>query len=513
MRLKGVHVPARSTAGRAFARRARWWQLIPASAVAAALGAAVTVAAQGATATGGEAAGAQPVGSASRAPAALGTGVVDPAVKPYLDPKQLSAVPVGPGDVSKPVRMVLTSAGVTTALDDSGIPEVALEAYRRAAAALAASDAACHLPWQLVAAIGRVESDDGRFGGAMLLPDGYGTRPIYGIPLDGRAGVALVRDTDGGRLDGDPGFDRAVGPMQFIPSTWAVDGVDGNGDGKKDPNNIFDATLAAADYLCAGGGDMANRAQEAAAVLRYNDADEYVRVVLALAASYEHGDFATVPTAGPVGTGGNGGGSTPGTPSSPRAEAPAPTKAPVQSASQAPAQTPTPQPTAPSSPATAADPTVNPTETPTEGPSGEPATTAPATPAPTDTTETGPTPSGQPSQAPVPSATPPFHAGQTANIGWAPAMRQVVVKLLAAPKAAPAQPVGPAHPGPRPAGASTHPARKTTAPNHGWPPRSFAASRRASPSLAPVREDEGGVTRTRGPPRPAVSSGYRHNHD
>jgi membrane-bound lytic murein transglycosylase B len=188
--------------------------------------------------------------------------------------------------VSEPVQKVLTSPAVTTALDASGIPEVALEAYQRAAAAHAVSDAACHLPWQLLAAIGRVESDNGQFGGAVLLPDGYGTRPIYGIPLDGRDGVALVRDTDGGKLDGDPNFDRAVGPMQFIPSTWALYGVDGNGDGKKDPNNIFDAAFAAADYLCAGGGDLANPAQEAAAVLRYNDADEYVHVVLALTASY-----------------------------------------------------------------------------------------------------------------------------------------------------------------------------------------------------------------------------------
>ncbi|HEY7263456.1 MAG TPA: lytic murein transglycosylase [Trebonia sp.] len=391
-----------------------------------------------AAAVGGEAAGA-PLGSASRAPAALGTGVVDPAVRPYLDPKLLQAVPVGSGDVSKPVRMVLTSAGVTTALDDSGIPAVALEAYQRAATALAASDAACHLPWQLVAAIGRVESDHGRFGGAVLLPDGYGTRPIRGIPLDGRDGVALVRDTDGGRLDGDPNFDRAVGPMQFIPSTWAVYGVDGNGDGERDPNNIFDAALATADYLCAGGGDMTNPAQEAAAVRRYNDADEYVRVVLALAASYEHGGAATVPTA------------------TPNAGAPAPTKTPIQGATQTPVQTPAPRSTAPSSPATTAIPTVNPTATPTGGPSEGPTTTAPATPAPTDTTETGATPSGQPSQAPVPSATPAFHTGQTANIGWAPAMRQVVVKLLTAPKAAPTQPVRPAHPEPRSAQASTQP--------------------------------------------------------
>jgi membrane-bound lytic murein transglycosylase B len=406
--------------------------LIPASVVAAALGAAVTVVAHGATAAGGEAAGAQPAGIASRALAAPGTGVVDPAVRPYLDPKLLKAVPVGPGDVSKAVQKVLTSPAVTTALDASGIPEVALEAYQRAAATLAVSDAACRLPWQLLAAIGRVESDNGQFGGAVLLPDGYGTRPIYGIPLDGRDGVALVRDTDGGRLDGDPNFDRAVGPMQFIPSTWALYGVDGNGDGKKDPNNIFDAALAAADYLCAGGGDMANPAQEAASVLRYNDADEYVHVVLALAASYEHGDFAMLPTAGPVGSGG---GSTPGTPSS----APSSTKKP------------TPQHTAPSSLATAAGSTANPTLAPAEGPSAGTATTAPATPAPADTTESATAPSDQPSRAPVPSATPPFHTGKPVDIGWAPAMRQVVVKLLATAQAVPTQP---AHPGPQSAEAS-----------------------------------------------------------
>jgi hypothetical protein len=384
------------------------------------------------TAAGDEAGGVRPAGVASPALAALGTGVVDPGVRPYLEPKQLKAVPAGPGNVSEPVRKVLTSPAVTTALDASGIPAVAVEAYKRAAAALAVSDAACHLPWQLLAAIGRVESDNGQFGGAILLADGYGTRPIYGIPLDGRAGVALVRDTDGGKLDGDPNFDRAVGPMQFIPSTWARYGADGNGDGKKDPNNIFDAALAAADYLCTGGGDLANPVQEAAAVLRYNDADEYVHVVLALTASYEHGEFATLPPVSPVGTGD---GSTPGAPSSPRAAVPAPTKTPIKTRSQ----TPAPRPTVPSTPATTAAPTVSPAAPPTEGPSAGTATTAPATPAPAGTTETG----------------------QTVDMGWAPAMRQVVVKLLSTGEAAPAQPVRPTHPGPRPTEVSTHPARRT----------------------------------------------------
>jgi membrane-bound lytic murein transglycosylase B len=326
MRLKRVHVPTGNTAGKAFTRRTPWWQVISASTVAAfALAVVVT-----AVATGGFTAAAQPVDSASRAPAALGTGVISQALKPYLTPPLLKAVPVGPGPVSKPVLNVLTSPVLTTTLDSSGIPVVALEAYQRAANALAVSDPGCHLPWQLLAAIGRVESDDGQFAGTVLLPDGNTSQPIYGIPLDGVDGVALVLNTNQSEveLDGGSNYARAVGPMQFLPSTWLEYGADANGDGDKDPNNIFDAALAAADYLCADGGDMANPAQEAAAVLRYNDADQYVRVVLALAASYELGDYATVPTSGPVGTVNNGGGSAPGTASLPQTNPPAATRPP-----------------------------------------------------------------------------------------------------------------------------------------------------------------------------------------
>ena len=45
-------------------------------------------------------------------------------------------------------------------------------------------------------------------------------------------------------------YDRAVGPMQFIPSTWSVIGVDGDNDGKRNPQDIDDAALATAVYLC-----------------------------------------------------------------------------------------------------------------------------------------------------------------------------------------------------------------------------------------------------------------------
>ena len=194
-------------------------------------------------------------------PAPAGQAAGDTVLVVFMDPAPLEVVPVGPGPVAGPVEQVLGSAEVVTRLGESGIPEVALAAYMQAADAQAAEDPACGIRWTLLAAIGRVESNHGRFGGAELRDDGYGTRPIRGIPLDGRANVAFIGDTDGGELDGDTTYDRAVGPMQFIPSTWAGSGADGNGDGRKDPNNIFDAARGAARYLCAGNARPDGRAR------------------------------------------------------------------------------------------------------------------------------------------------------------------------------------------------------------------------------------------------------------
>jgi membrane-bound lytic murein transglycosylase B len=193
-----------------------------------------------------------------------------------------------------------STATIVSSLGDSGIPEVALRAYRSAELALAAGDPSCGMTWSLLAAIGRVESNHGRFGGVRLREDGYGTGQIRGIPLDGRPGVALILDSDGGALDGDREYDRAVGPMQFIPSTWRSVAADGNGDGRSDPDNLFDAALGAAAHLCAGPADLRDPTQRAAAVWRYNNSDEYVRVVLALAAAYEQARPAPLPEPGPA---------------------------------------------------------------------------------------------------------------------------------------------------------------------------------------------------------------------
>ena len=166
------------------------------------------------------------------------------------------AVPDEPGRslVTFPNQTIGPAVGTTdpatlSVLAAGGIPATALDAYRRAAAA---ANPACGITWPLLAAIGRVESNHGRFAGATLHSDGSSTPPIIGIRLDGSRSV-VVRDTDGGRLDGDPTYDHAVGPMQFIPSTWAVYRADGNGDGRYDPFNIYDAAAATANYLCQAG--------------------------------------------------------------------------------------------------------------------------------------------------------------------------------------------------------------------------------------------------------------------
>lgn len=173
----------------------------------------------------------------------------------------------------------------------SGIPATVLAAYRRAESAIARTDAGCHLPWELLAAIGKVESGQAR-GGAV---DAHGTTlgRITGPALDGQ-GFALIRDSDGGAWDGDAVYDRAVGPMQFLPGTWRRWGADGNGDGDKNPNNIFDAALAAGHYLCAGSRDVGRAAGLERAVLSYNYSRDYLRLVLYWMEFYREG-VQTVP--------------------------------------------------------------------------------------------------------------------------------------------------------------------------------------------------------------------------
>ena len=201
----------------------------------------------------------------------------------------------GPLSPSGPRAQPPSPGAAASALALDGIPTTALAAYVEAAANVFTADPTCGLTWPLLAAIGRVESDHGRFAGAVLHQDGTSTPRIIGIALNGH-GTALILDTDHGRLDGDPVYDHAVGPMQFIPSTWARDGVDGDGDAIADPFDIFDAAASAARYLCAAGGDLTTTAGQERAVLAYNHSASYVALVLSLERVYANGAGLTVPT-------------------------------------------------------------------------------------------------------------------------------------------------------------------------------------------------------------------------
>lgn len=164
---------------------------------------------------------------------------------------------------------------------------LAMDAYWRAAREAAVTRPQCGIEWWALAGIGRIEGRHGTFGGARLLGNGDATPRIIGIPLDGTNNTALIPDTDGGQLDGDPVHDRAVGPMQFIPSTWARWRADGNGDGNADPNNMYDATEAAAHYLCASG-PMQTEDDLRRGYFSYNHSDDYASIVLANAIYYSH---------------------------------------------------------------------------------------------------------------------------------------------------------------------------------------------------------------------------------
>ncbi|MGX1473827.1 UNVERIFIED_CONTAM: membrane-bound lytic murein transglycosylase B [Streptomyces canus] len=246
---------------------------------------------------------------------------------------------------------------VTPVESEAGIPATVLAAYKKAAAELQESKPGCNLPWQLLAAIGQVESGQAR--GGRVDAEGTTTSKILGPQLDGN-GFELIRDTDNGAYDGDTAYDSAVGPMQFIPSTWAWAGRDGNGDGVKDPNNIYDAALATGHYLCRYGWDLSDSGDLDSAILSYNPSRHYVNTVLSWLEYYRKGTHeipdgtGTIPDNRSDGSSGSG-----GSYSSPSSPSPS-------------------NPSHPSKPSTPGSPSPTPPSTPP--PSGTPTPPAPTTP-------------------------------------------------------------------------------------------------------------------------------------
>src|SRR6266542_1366647 len=192
-----------------------------------------------------------------------------------------------------PGAAVPTPAVTTPTASDTDIPAMALRAYHVAESWASGFKPDCKLSWSVLAGIGRIESNHGRHLGdaARFSATGDVTPAILGPVLDGAPNTGTIHDTDGGRLDANTVWDRAVGPMQFIPSTWQSQGRDGNDDGISNPNNLFDAAVSAAGYLClTGGGTLADPAHLKTAVYAYNHSWDYVSAVLACANFYRESD-------------------------------------------------------------------------------------------------------------------------------------------------------------------------------------------------------------------------------
>lgn len=160
---------------------------------------------------------------------------------------------------------------------------IAVDAYYNASRIAAERWPDCRIRWFQLAGVGRVESFHGWFGSSRLDRTGRAAPTILGPQLNGERWLAIA-DTDAGLLDGDLEWDRAVGPMQFIPSSWAIFAADGNGDRIADPNNLYDAALAAADHLCGSG--LEDPVRFAQALLGYNRSRQYGSDVARFSALY-----------------------------------------------------------------------------------------------------------------------------------------------------------------------------------------------------------------------------------
>jgi membrane-bound lytic murein transglycosylase B len=169
------------------------------------------------------------------------------------------------------------------------IPVISLEAYAYAARVADVENPNCHMAWTTLAGIGEVESHHGTYHHATVAPNGDVRPPIRGVRLDGTGGTLQIVDSDAGGLDGDMSAARAMGPMQFIPETWRLYGVDANNDGIVSVDNIDDAALSAAGYLCWSGKDLATPKGWITALRAYNNSEPYARAVRDWATAYAAG--------------------------------------------------------------------------------------------------------------------------------------------------------------------------------------------------------------------------------
>jgi membrane-bound lytic murein transglycosylase B len=198
--------------------------------------------------------------------------------------------------VSALAALAVLGRPVLPELESGRVPAVAYDAYRSAAELAPAVASGCEVDWTVLAGIAQVESRHGRMEEVhQVTPNGDVIPPIRGAPLDGTNGTQEVPDTDGGELDGDATWDRAMGPLQFIPTTWQELARDGNADGAIDPDNLYDAALTAVAHLCVRSpGDYSDRAALRRALVEYNPSGRYAEEVLSWVERYRTEPLADV---------------------------------------------------------------------------------------------------------------------------------------------------------------------------------------------------------------------------
>jgi cell wall-associated NlpC family hydrolase len=176
---------------------------------------------------------------------------------------------------------VQDEGGIAEGGSAADIPARMLTAYKKAVQQVGTYVPTCQgMRWPILAGIAKVESNHAI--GRTIVANGDIRPKIYGVLLGGSGAggnTTVVPDSDGGKWDGTATGERAVGPFQFLPSTWQSVGKDGNGDTIADPHNADDAALGAALYLCGRGRDLSKRTQLRAAIWQYNHSSAYVAEV------------------------------------------------------------------------------------------------------------------------------------------------------------------------------------------------------------------------------------------
>lgn len=183
------------------------------------------------------------------------------------------------------LRPQLERAVASQSVPGTDMSLVVIDAYFRASVQMAERRPGCGISWDQLAGVGLIESRHGSFGGNTVGQDGRTSGEILGPVLDGDP-FAAIPDSEGGALDGNTEWDRAVGPMQFIPTSWEIFGLDGNGDGVRDPHNLYDAAYAAAEHLCRGYAGIQADNVYRRALLGYNRSAVYGSDVMAARQRY-----------------------------------------------------------------------------------------------------------------------------------------------------------------------------------------------------------------------------------